>query len=57
VAAFVIVEGTVLTPEIGREGRDGRFIEIVPLRDLRTDTREKTIAVLAFCTNIIAGHM
>lgn len=56
-AAFVIVEGTVLTPEIGREGRDGRFIEIVPLRDLRTDTREKTIAVLAFCTNIIAGHM
>ena len=47
--ATVIAGGTVLTPEIARQGRDGRFVDIAgisPLRELRVDEQGASIGAL-----------
>src|SRR5882724_773455 len=47
--ALVIAGGTVLTPEVAREGRDGRFVDIAgitALRDLQVDQQGATIGAL-----------
>ena len=47
--ATVIAGGTVLTPEVARQGRDGRFVDIAgisPLRELRVDAEGVSIGAL-----------
>lgn len=47
--AVVIAGGTVLTPEVAREGRVGRFVDIAgiaALRELRVDTQGASIGAL-----------
>jgi CO/xanthine dehydrogenase FAD-binding subunit len=56
--AIVIAGGTVLTPEVAREGRDGRFVDIAgirPLRELRVDTQGASIGALV-SHDEISGH-
>lgn len=47
--AMVIAGGTVLSPEVAREGLDGRFVDIAgitPLRELRVDAQGASIGAL-----------
>jgi len=50
--AIVIAGGTVLTPEVAREGREGHFVDIAgiagiaPLRELRVDAHGASIGAL-----------
>jgi len=56
--AVVIAGGTVLTPEIAREGRVGRFVDITSitsLRELRVDADGATIGALV-SNDEIARH-
>jgi carbon-monoxide dehydrogenase medium subunit len=56
--AVVIAGGTVLTPEIAREGRTGRFVDIAgitALRDFHVDQRGATIGALV-SNDELASH-
>jgi CO/xanthine dehydrogenase FAD-binding subunit len=47
--AMVIAGGTILTPEVAREGREGRFVDIAgiaALRELRVDPEGASIGAL-----------
>jgi len=58
VDAIVIAGGTVLTPEVARQGREGRFVDIAgiaPLRALRVDAQGASIGALV-SNDEISGH-